>query len=76
MCRIETLLKVLLGKERIDEEVKEWDEEEDEESVDGLHLVGLDDVAANLPVHAGGLKCPTRSLCKWSIEIKNPEQPT
>lgn len=62
MCRIETLLKVLLGKERIDEEVKEWDEEEDEESVDGLHLVGLDDVAADLPVHAGGLKRPARSL--------------
>jgi len=31
------------------------------------HLVGLDDVAADLPVHPGGLERPTRALFKGSI---------
>jgi hypothetical protein len=52
----------ILCKEGVDDSVEERDEEEDESGVDDLHLVGLDDVAADLTVHPGSLKRPARSL--------------
>jgi hypothetical protein len=52
----------VLCKEGVDDSIEEGDEEEDESGVDDLHLVGLDDVAADLTVHPGSLKRPARSL--------------
>ena len=33
---------VALGKERVDDDLKDWDEDQDEHWVEGLHLVRLD----------------------------------
>ena len=48
----------------VDDGVEEGDEDEDEGGVDQLHLVRLDDVPAELAVHAGGLEGPARALMR------------
>ena len=56
------------GKERVDDPVKDGDEEEDEDRVDDLHLVRLDVEAAHLTVHAGRLHttaCTVRHVNKF-----------
>ena len=44
-----------LGQEGIDDPVEEGDEEEDEQGIDDLHLVGLDGARPHGAVHPRGL---------------------
>ena len=58
------------GKERVDDPVKDGDEEEDEDRVDDLHLVRLDVEAAHLTVHAGRLHT-TACTCTVRKEVRS-----
>ena len=47
---------------RVHHSLEERDEDEDEDRVEGLHLVRLDHHAAQLPIHTHSLQSPARTL--------------
>lgn len=51
-----------LREKRIDADLEERYESEDQQRVDHLHLIRLQQKTANLPVHSGSLESPSRAL--------------
>ena len=50
------------GKEWVDDGLEDGDEHQDQDGVEGLHLVGLDGHFTQPPVHPHGLQRPARAL--------------
>lgn len=57
-----------LGKERVDDDLKDGNEDQNEDWVEGLHLVRLDLQLPKLAIHAHCLQCPPRTLCSGVAE--------
>ena len=55
--------KVAFSKDGVDDGLKDWYEDEDENWVEGLHLVWLKDKLTQSAIHTCGLKCPPGALC-------------
>ena len=56
------LKEVAFGKEWVDDGLEDGDEHQDQDGVEGLHLVGLDGHFTQPPVHPHGLQRPARAL--------------
>ena len=56
------LQEVASSKYGVDDGLKDWYEDEDEDWVECLHLVWLKDKLSQPPVHTSGLKRPPRAL--------------
>ena len=52
-----------LGEERVDDDLKDGYEDQNEDWVEGLHLVRLDLKSPKLTIHAHCLQCPPGTLC-------------
>ena len=54
--------KVTSSEERIDNGFKDWDEDQDEDRIERLHLVWLKNELAQPSIHTSGLQRPPRTL--------------
>ena len=65
-----------LGEERVDDDLEDGNEDQNEDWVEGLHLVRLDLQLPKLAIHAHCLQCPPGTLCGGVAEngVKGREE--